>query len=387
MAKFCPQCGEAREEQTAFCTQCGVSYAEVLARQPAKINSERRSPQLPLLLRNFKLPSRWRVLVLMAIGLAAVIGVGSLTGILSVFVPKKPGHVDLRASVSSTVAGYSVKNMDCETFADKSQESGGRASCRGTLELDFDLYSPLTADAVRASLVMAGIPQAGADFFLRRHPKTFFTKTLSQGDETPFLADCSYFGVVEGWSISCNTNYERFDGTPFATLGNDAILEGSPQHAAFTNDVLSDYRRLDAAFLVVKNGIERFFARGNTVQNADGTISAAMVSPLVWTGERGFLGYQSQFQMQTKYQDRRANGTSTFCGYPKGTPRDDILFEGGINFSRDRETGEAVFPAYAQISDRASQYQNRFSGCGNRLSWNGVSFRGGYSGTAELRSQ
>jgi len=311
----------------------------------------------------------------------------AMGGMLAGCAAPKPKTEDFASSIAQFTNGYEIDDLKCESFANKEQEKSGRAGCRGTLSLMFDLYEPMSGEGAEAALVAAGIPATGARWFRQRHSRAILTKSASQGSKTSFSAECSYAGVVDGWGVSCSPSYQRFPGQPLGSRGDNSIARGTPEYTAYINEVIADYRRLDAAYLEVKNGIERFFARGRTLRNRDGTIRSEMVSPLVWTGERGFLGYQYAFHMETKYQDGRERTDSTFCGYQKGTPRDDIRFDGVINYNRDRATGQDTFPAFVAMSDRASQYQNRFFGCGNRLRWDGSMFKGGYSGTAELRSE
>jgi hypothetical protein len=113
----------------------------------------------------------------------------------------------------------------------------------------------------------------------------------------------------------------------------------------------------------------------------------ALTAPLLWTGPRGFLGYQAQLRMVARFQNSRAEN-QTACGYGRGTPADEILIEVSIgpNSGRQVEQGAGPFTAHVNMAERAALFNNEFSGCGNTLDWNGAYYAGGY-GRTELRSQ
>jgi len=286
---------------------------------------------------------------------------------------KKPGTDAFRASISQTIAGYSIKELKCESFADKTQEGGGRASCRGTLALAGDLYAQISPEEATALLVAAGIPASGAAFFSNRHLATIFDKSVNGGTETPFTANCTYMGDVDGPRVGCNTSFSRFNGQPLGTFGSDTLIKGSPEYMARLNAIVADYRRLDASYKALKAQMDRFFSPGRTISSPG--VRARLTSPLTWTGEPGFLGYPGYFSVQTKYQDLRDHTTGTFCGYPIGNPRDDIQYNGRIDFNKDRDTGEETFVSKIDLRNRAIQYQNQFQGCSLYYTWNGTTFR------------
>lgn len=274
---------------------------------------------------------------------------GSMCASLGGCSRKEPSTAEIEASIAQTISGYDIKDVKCEAFSDKNQEAAGRASCRGTLAINQDLYTLLPTIDLENLLVAAGIPQEGSRFFLGRHARAIFVPAVTKGSETSFAADCTYLGDVNGWRIGCSPNFEQFVGQPLDALGDNFALKDSPEYSLFVNEVMSDYRQLDAAFMKTKSDVDKFFSRGRTVSNVDGTVRAVMVSPLIWTGDRSFLGQQPHFSMETKYEDRRDNTTMTFCGYTKGVPKEYILFSGDIGFVRDRESGQEIFPANVQM--------------------------------------
>lgn len=182
---------------------------------------------------------------------------------------KVPSASDIKTSISQDVSGYSIKDVDCETFSDKSQEGAGRASCRGTLTLNEDLYASVPKSDVQALLVSAGIPQEGSEFFIERHVRDVFVPSSNKGAEIPFHSDCTYLGNVDGWSISCGTNFSRLPGQSLGSMGANSVLKGSPRYESYIKEVMADYQQLDAAYQSVKTGIEQFFAVGRTVSATD----------------------------------------------------------------------------------------------------------------------
>lgn len=76
MAGYCPECGSAREDEAAFCTQCGLSFAGVQA-TASRTGSQPWHKRLPRWPRRFNLPRKWRVPT--AVAVAALVAV-SATG-------------------------------------------------------------------------------------------------------------------------------------------------------------------------------------------------------------------------------------------------------------------------------------------------------------------
>lgn len=289
--------------------------------------------------------------------------------------PKKPKPDDFRVSITQSAPGYDLEEFKCESFADRSQEAAGRASCTGTLSINHDLYSLVSASEFEAELLTAGIPSEGVKFFSSRHWRNMFAPSVRQGATTGFSSECSYAGVSGGWSISCRTNYNRFNGYPRSSITHDAVVKGTPEYTAHFNETVADYRRLDAAFKELKSKIERFFTVGRTVSGPK--IRARITSPLTWTGDKGYLGYQSQFFLETKYEDLRERTSGTFCGYPIGSPKDDLLFVGTIN-SANGDSGTYI--ASLEFQNRSALYQNSYRGCGDLLYWDGSSWKSRYGG-------
>ncbi|HEX8379151.1 MAG TPA: hypothetical protein VF619_01225 [Allosphingosinicella sp.] len=304
---------------------------------------------------------------------------------------KEPDTADVEQSISGSVPGYAVKDLKCESFADRNQEAAGRTSCRGTVVLDQELYRTMPPGSLQALLVDAGIPPEGASFFAGRHPQTIYLLNARKGDEGPLLAECSYMGNVDGWQISCDPSYNRFLGEPLGALGDGPVVKDSPEYRTYVERVLTDYRAVDAAYLALKRHVEGFFSSGKTVSvvnrfAGDGPVMRfKLAAPISWSGERGFLGYQSKFRIETKYQDLRSEDR-TFCGYGHGTPPDDLLLEGDISGSTrsELEQGGGLFTAHVEIFERTRLFNNGYSGCGNRLPWNGESW--GKERGLEIRS-
>jgi hypothetical protein len=296
----------------------------------------------------------------------------------------EPGSSDLRESIGQTVPGYTVKNLECKSFASKNEEGAGRADCRGTFVLGEDLYKALSHEEIKSVLVSAGIPQEGSDFFRSRHQRAVVAPTVSQGAETEFSADCDYIGAVEGWQIACRTSYNKFIGERLGSITGQYVVKDSPEFKSYVDEVLTDYGLLNEAYLALEGEIKKFFSSGKVITRASGqeaSFRAKVALPLNWEGERGVLGKQGNFWVQAKYQDLTQN-KMTPCGYSKGEPSDDILFLGGIRFS----SGEQPFTAHVEYRLRTKMFQNRFMGCGSRLTWNGTSWVGGYSSDVELKS-
>lgn len=316
----------------------------------------------------------------------------AMVGFLAGCSPSQPSTEEFASSIASHTGGYDIQTVECEAFANKEQEKSGRASCRGTLAVMFDLYEPMSHEAVEAALVAAGIPATGARWFRSRHHRFILAKVTSQGAETPFSAECSYAGVVDGWSISCNTNYRRFSGQPLGSRGDDSIAHGTPEYDAYIDEVLTDYRRLDANYRELVTQIEAFFDAGRTVytrSTANGRmhpIRARITTPIQWSGDYGFLGHQSEFSTTTTFEDRREHRTGTFCGYPMGQPANDIAFVGNIWLSTGTRSNPEPehFRARVEMRNRSSMYQNRWHGCSNWLNWNGTGFAGQYYSFALL---
>lgn len=306
----------------------------------------------------------------------------------------KPKTEDFASNLAQYTGGYDIQDLRCESFANNGQEKSGRASCRGTLAVIFDLYEPMSREAAEAAVVTAGIPATGARWFRTRHPRAILAKSASQGAKTPFSAECSYSGIVDGWNVNCSTSYQRFPGQPLGSRGDNSIVAGTPEYTTYINEVLADYRRLDAAYRAVVAQIEAFFAPGRTVSTSSEVsgrmhpIRARIRSPLEWSGDRGWLGYQSEFSTATTFEDLRERRTGTFCGYPIGQPANDILFKGNIWLSTGTRSSPEPehFRAQVEMMNRAAPYQSRFHGCTNYLSWNGTEWQGKYYSFA-LRSQ
>ena len=305
----------------------------------------------------------------------------------------QPGSADVTAALTRSLPGYVVRDLECESFADRNQEAAGRTSCRGSIALAQDLFSPLSAQEVRGLLVGAGIPQEGVDYFAGRHRKLIYRLSTGQGTATSLIAECSYLRDINGWQIGCNPTYNQFAGQPRGSLGTDAVVQDSTEYRAYLDGVLGDYRSLDAAYRAVKTAVERFFAPGRTVLVYNRYVGnepvkrIALTAPLSWTGPRGFLGHQALLRMVARFQASRADN-QTACGYSRGTPPDEILLEVSIGPSSVRhvEQGAGPFTARVNMAERTATFNNEFSGCGNTLDWNGTFWGGGY-GRTELRSQ
>jgi len=75
MAGFCPECGSAREDGAAFCTQCGHSFAGVQATRP-RAGGQTWRGRLPPWTQRLTVPPRWRLpTAAAAAALLAVAGV------------------------------------------------------------------------------------------------------------------------------------------------------------------------------------------------------------------------------------------------------------------------------------------------------------------------
>ena len=144
------------------------------------------------------------------IRLAVPLLVLCLTGCAS----KTPGSADVTESLQQSLAGYALSDLECESFADGSQEGAGRTSCRGSIAPAQDLYSPLPAEEVQSLLVSAGIPKEGAVFFANRHPQQIFKLSVKQGTTTPLTADCNYLRNVDGWQLAAVTLTMNLQGSP-----------------------------------------------------------------------------------------------------------------------------------------------------------------------------
>lgn len=77
MAGFCPECGSAREDGAAFCTQCGHSFAGVKAARSRSVGESWRG-RLPPWAQRLDLPRRWRVPTAAAAAALLVVGGVSL---------------------------------------------------------------------------------------------------------------------------------------------------------------------------------------------------------------------------------------------------------------------------------------------------------------------
>jgi len=305
----------------------------------------------------------------------------------------QPGSADVTAALMQSLPGYVVSDLECESFADRNQEAAGRTSCRGSIALTQDLYSPLSPQEVQGLLVGAGIPREGADYFAGRHRQMIYRLSARQGTATPLMAECNYIRDINGWQINCNPSYNQFAGQSRGSLGSDAVVQDSPEYRAYLDGVLSDYRGLDAAYRTVETAIERLFAPGRTVLVYNRYVGnepvkrIALTAPLSWTGPRGFLGYQAQLRMVARFQTSR-DENQTACGYGRGTPPDEILLEVSINSSSvtQVEQGAGPFTARVNMAERTALFDNEFRSCGNVLDWNGTFWAGGY-GRTELRAQ
>lgn len=306
-----------------------------------------------------------------------------------------PSTDNLRNNIVQTIGGYSIKSLKCESFADKSQEAAGRSSCRGTLALILDRYASLPSADVQGLLVSSGIPQEAAGFVLQRHPKAVVVPAVKAGTETPFTSDCTYTKEVDGWRIGCNTSFADLPGLPPSAMGENYVLKDSPEYQSYIKEAKADFAEIDARFIALKSQIEEFFKVGRTVTATNplsngGIARVKIVSPLVWSGEPGFLGHQSQFSLTTKYVDLRDAQSSkfTFCGYAKGIPGNDIQFSGDIESempSRSAHPDSVTFAANLYMSNRAAIFENKFQSCGNILVWDGTSWKLSY-GTLELKA-
>jgi hypothetical protein len=308
----------------------------------------------------------------------------ALIGLLAGCSSSKPNTDAYTNAINESVGEYVIKDLQCASFADTAQEKSGRGSCRGTLALKVDLYAPVSPDEIRGVLVAAGIPSEGAGFFYQRHFNTVFRKISSQGDQTPFSAECSYSGNVNGWNISCSPGFQSATGQPLGSIGPGSVVKDTNEYTSLVNNALVDFHQLDAGYKTIKEQVERFFAPGKTVTAADpsGAIPfaiAKMNTAVSWTGPLGFLGKPTTFVVNAKYQDLRANPNSTFCGYVKGTPGDDIEYSGNIGFAAGGGSDPGVFTATVDMMNRAGQYNNNFQSCGSTLTWNGSRWKGSLS--------
>lgn len=301
-----------------------------------------------------------------------------------------PSNNELRSGIDQNTPGMTVTDLKCESFADKAQEGVGRSGCKGTLALSQDQYVALSQVDAANLLVSAGIPGAGANFFLQRHPQRVYSQISSKGAETSFESECSYRRVVDAWDIGCTTNYQPFTGQPLASLEENASVKGSQKFDAWIAQTQADYKQLDEGYRAAENKVKSFFAQGRTIvlqnkQTGQTLYRARLDSALTWQGVPGVLGHQSFFSVIVKYQDLRENNNQTLCGYRKGQPIDDLLITGAIDFTS--ASPQATFNPRVQIIERNALFGNTFTGCGNFLSWNGRDWASGFNSSIELISK
>ena len=250
------------------------------------------------------------------------------------------------------------------------------------------MYKVLQPQEVRKLLEGVGLPAAAFEFFYLRHEKSIASVIVTKGTEVPFSSKCDYLGAPNNWTIDCTNSYTQLGGNKLEEINGNFVINGSDEFKVYTNEIVGDFKNLDKQYIELQNKIQEFFGNGRSVQAKMGDtplISAKFHTPVTWTGDVGFLGHQSKFETQTKYQDfRKSRGT--FCGYAIGSPSDDIVFLGNIYATKDalkNQLGE--FTATVEMRNRSAMFQNKFQGCGMTLTWTGAYWKGSLS-PIELRS-
>ena len=222
----------------------------------------------------------------------------------------QPSTEVLKGAISQNVSGMTIENIECQSFADKSQEAAGRSSCKGTMSLNQDQHVLLYRNDAERLLISAGIPKTGAGYFLSRHPAQVYTLAASKGSVAEFSSECGYHRAVDAWNIGCSSNLPTFQGRPAYDIRPNDVVEGTPSYDVWIEQIKSDFKRLDQDYQTLETQVRTFFAPGKTIslrlREAGQILYQAQISKgISWEGEPGVLGHQGDFSTIVKYRDLR----------------------------------------------------------------------------------